>query len=357
VLRQLARLTRPVGGVPGALAIAVYADPDGRLVPAAERGAEGVACVDDAGRALALVCDLWTATRLPVLRAWANGLLELVLYMQDGDGCFVNFISDWEGTRNVDGPTSCALGGATFWHARGLRGLARASLVLDDQRLAPALERGIAHLRTARDVPANIRALHVLTAVELLRAGRWPELAGDLAGWCEEIAGCRQNGVLFDDPDQSVPHLWAHVQEGALADGAVYLGRNDLVEVARESARRYLAPLIGSRFDLPTVQPDGVASALFGVERLAAVTGDPAFAVLRDQARAWFDGRNTAGRAVYDRRSGLVHDGIDDGVLNRNSGAESNIAGAQALFAELVGEVEGQRTSIERLLPAARVAA
>ncbi|MBI2773618.1 MAG: hypothetical protein HYX56_03895 [Chloroflexi bacterium] len=357
MLRQLARLTRPVTAVPGALAIAVYADPDGRLIPAAERGAEGVACVDDAGRALALLCDLWTATRLPFLRAWAEGLLGLVLHMQDSDGCFVNFISDWDGTRNVDGPTSCALGGGTFWHARAVRGLASAALVFDDQRIAPALARGIAHFRTARDIPANVRALHVLTAVLLLRAGRMPEIAGDLAAWCEELAECRHDGVLFDDPDQSAPHLWAHLQEGALTDGASYVGRADLVAVARASAVRYLAPLIASGFDLPTVQPDGVASALFGVERLAAVTGEHQFEVLSDQARAWFDGRNSAGWAVYDRRSGRVHDGIDDGVLNAHSGAESNIAAAQALFAEVAREVAGQRIALESLLPAANVAA
>jgi hypothetical protein len=37
---------------------------------------------------------------------------------------------------------------------------------------------------------------------------------------------------------------------------------------------------------------------------------------------------------VYDRRRGVVYDGIDDGRLSRNSGAEANIEGALALLQE-----------------------
>jgi hypothetical protein len=333
VLRQLAHLTRPLEGIPGALAIAVYADASGGTIAAAERGYEGVACVDDAARALSVLSDLWTETRAPVVRAWVDGLLEFVLSMQDADGGFVNFVHDWSGARNEGGPTSIA-GCGSFWQARGTHGLARAWLALGDVRAGLGTARGMEKQRR-EPVAASIRAIHILTAVELLRAGRMPELRVPLASWCEELVACRQGGVLFDDPDQTEPHLWAHVQEAALAEAGAYLGRDDLVAVARESALRYIAPLIDGGFDLPTVQPDGVASALLGVGRLFAVTGEPRFAQLAERSRDWFYGRNPAGRDVYDRDAGRVSDGIDDGVLNDNSGAESNIAGAQALFGEL----------------------
>jgi hypothetical protein len=60
---------------------------------------------------------------------------------------------------------------------------------------------------------------------------------------------------------------------------------------------------------------------------------------LRDQARAWFDGRNSAKKPVYDRATGRVLDGIDDGRLNPHSGAESNIVGAQALVHDIAPRV------------------
>jgi len=335
VLRQLARLTVPVESAgERACAIAVYADAADRTFPAAERGFEGVACVDDAARALILLTDVWSATGLPRMREWALGLLDFLLYMQPRDGRFVNFISDWSGKRNEQGVTSFAGGG--FWHARGVRALARATTALGEERARGALERGLAHIRTARDVPADVRSIHALTALELLRAGAFPELERELPLWCDEIAACRRGGVLMDNPDELEPHLWGHQQEGVLADAGRFLGRDDLVAIARDSALTYLAPQIESGFNAPTVQPYGVASVVYSTERLRVVTNDPRFDELWRQARAWFDGRNSARRAVYDREEGRVYDGIDDGVLNVHSGAESNVVGGQALLDQVI---------------------
>lgn len=317
-----------------ACAIAVYADAADRTIPAAERGFEGVACVDDAARALVLLTDVWSATGMPRMRDWALGVLDFLLYMQLDDGRFVNFISDWSGERNENGVTSVPGGG--FWHARGVRALARASVVLRHERAREGLERGLRHIRDARDVPADVRAIHLLAALELLRAGEFPDLEREVETWCEEIAACQRNGVLLDNPDQLEPHLWAHQQEGVLAEGGSFLGRHDLIAVARQSALLYLAPQIDAGFDEPTVQPYGVASAVYSTERLRAITEEPRFDELWRMARSWFDGRNPARRAVYDRAEGRVYDGIDHGVLNVHSGAESNVVGAQALLDQVI---------------------
>lgn len=347
MLRQLARLTRPVQSVPGALAIAVYADERGDPVAAMDRGYEGVACVDDAARALVLLCDIEEATHVAIVRTWAAAVLEFLLHMQAPDGRFFNFITHWSGTRNEKGPTSFAGGG--FWHARGVHALARACRTFDDPRIRPGAIRGLTYIQGS-SAPANVRAIHILAAIELGRAGAMPDLGAVVGPWCDELVACRRDGVLFDDPDQAEPHLWGHVQEGVLAEAGALLGRGDLIEVARESALSYLAPIIDGRFDLPVVQPYGVASAVFGVDRLAAVTGDPRFRQLAERARGWFHERNTAERPVYDRAAGKVHDGIDSGVINRSSGAEANIVGGQALFPELSVSARTHRTALERLL-------
>jgi len=87
------------------------------------------------------------------------------------------------------------------------------------------------------------------------------------------------------------------------------------------------------------VQPYGVAAAVYAMDRLYQATGEAAYARWRAQARAWFDGRNTAAKPVYDRVNGRVHDGIDDGRLNPHSGAESNIVGAQALLPDVAARI------------------
>ncbi len=332
MLRQLDLLTRPLPAAgPGACALAVY-EVAGAITPARESGEEGVACVDDAARALALYCDLWAATGRERHRERAISLLEFVLWMQRPDGRFLNFILDWDGRTNADGPTSVA--GGAFWQARGLRGLARASVVLRADRVGNGFERALACVDRSDSVPPDVRSVHVAALLDLARAGRGSALTGLLMRWCDEIASKRHGDVLLDGETLDI-HLWGHAQETVLAQAGTLLGRADLIETARRSAERVFVPAIASAFDLPVVQPYGVACAVQAMEALAIATDEPRYVELARDARAWFDGRNSAGRPVYDRVSGRVADGIDDGSISQNSGAESNIVAAEALFAEI----------------------
>jgi hypothetical protein len=349
VLRQIARLGRPVTGLgTGALALAVYSDATNTAVAAREAGFEGVACVDDAARGLELYCDLWEATRLPWALRWCEGLLEFVLAMQDEDGRWVNFIVDWDGTANRDARTSVA--GGVFWQARALLALARASRVLDDARIESALHRGLPHIADA-EAPPDVRVLHIMTALAL------PDRADDggigrlLATWCDEVAGCRRGGMLMNAPlERGHPHLWGHLQEAALADAGARLGRDDLVDTARRSAELVFAGIVEAGFDMPRTQPYDVASAVHVLGRVAEVTGDSRYAALAAAARGWFDGRNPTGRPVYDRVAGRVGDGVDGHRVSGNSGAESNVVGAQALLDDVVALA--RRLSPAEALPA-----
>jgi hypothetical protein len=218
VLRQIARLTR---NVPSAgdrsLAVAVYADAVNVTVGAREAGYEGVACVDDAARALEVYCDIWDATRLPWVLRWCEGLLDFILHMQEPDGRWVNFILDWEGTPNRTGRTSVAGGG--FWQSRALAALARASHTLPDQRIQPALTLGLPHIVAATEVPPDVRALHVLTALALIDGAASSTWDAPLATWCEEMLECRDGDVLMNaTAERGRQHLWGHIQEGVLTE-------------------------------------------------------------------------------------------------------------------------------------------
>ncbi|OLD11037.1 MAG: hypothetical protein AUJ06_01170 [Chloroflexi bacterium 13_1_40CM_3_70_6] len=322
----------PAAG-PSACALAVYSDGSDSSIAARESGFEGVACVDDAARGVVLLCDLWRDTGDPRFRDWASRLLDFVLHLQREDGRFYNFIRDWQGTINTDGPTSFA--GSTFWHARAVRALAKAHVALGDPRVAEPLARGFAFATEHRG-PADVRAIDMLAALDLMRVGLTPVLRETLERWCDEIVECRHGDVLLNAPDEPLPpHIWGHTQEGVLAEAAQLLDRPDLLEVAERSARALIVPEVKRAFPARTVQPYSVAAAIYDLDRLHIATHDRSYARLRDQARAWFDGRNSAGRPVYDRAVGKVLDGIDDGVVNPHSGAEANVVAAQALFHEI----------------------
>jgi hypothetical protein len=337
VLRQLARLTRPLPAAgPDALAVAVYADAADHLVAAHESGFEGVACVDDAARLLDVLCDVWTATRLPWAERWARGLLAFVLWMQEPDGRWINFVRDWEGSRNVDGITSAP--GENFWHARALLGVSHAWLTFEDERAEAATFRGLDHA-VMRPAAPDVRALHVIAAQRLIEAGHAAYLRVPLANWVGEIVACRDDDVLKNSPyERDLPHLWAHVQEGALASAASLVGAQggEVMDVARRSAEALVVPAVASGFAASGTSPYDVAACVYSLDRLAEVTGDPRWPALAADARAWFDGRNPAGAPVYDRRRGRVADGVDGGRISENSGAEANIVGAEALLGDAI---------------------
>jgi hypothetical protein len=89
---------------------------------------------------------------------------------------------------------------------------------------------------------------------------------------------------------------------------------------------------VDSGFDFQRVLPFDVSCTVAGLAAVARATSDTRYADAAARGRLWFAGRNTAGRAICDARRGLVFDGIDNGKVSRNSGAESNIEGALALL-------------------------
>jgi hypothetical protein len=331
VLRQLARLTRPLPAAGAdALAVAVYADAADRPISARESGFEGVACVDDTARLLHLLCDLWGQTELPWVERWARGTLAFVLWMQEPDGRWINFVHGWDGERNTSGITSKT--GETFWQARALEGAATAWLTFGDARAEAALHRGLDHAVT-KPAPPDVRALHIRTGLRLMAADHASTLAIAVEHWCEELVDCREGDVLMNSPYESgSPHLWAHVQEGVLAEASVVLERPRFLDVAVRSAEALVAPAIEAGFPGDGLSPYDVASCVYVCDRLAGATGDPRWTQLAGDARAWFDGRNPAGAPVYDAERGRVADGIDGDRVSEHSGAEANIAGAEALF-------------------------
>jgi hypothetical protein len=93
-----------------------------------------------------------------------------------------------------------------------------------------------------------------------------------------------------------------------------------------------LVPAVEGAFPFARVLPFDVSCTILGLEAVATACGEARYSAAAMQGRDWFCGRNSAGRAVYDARRGLVFDGIDEGRLSRNSGAESNIEGGLALL-------------------------
>ncbi|HEX8968171.1 MAG TPA: hypothetical protein VF937_09840 [Chloroflexota bacterium] len=337
MLRQIERLTRKVGRAGSdARAIAVYAEPsavepgDGLTTRGArESGAEGVACVDDAARAVVLYCRLWRQSRLEQARAAAYGLLRFLAYMQEPDGRFSNFIFDWAGRRNRTGATSYPGGGP--WQARATHALACAVGTFGETEWGQRFQLAAGWL----DAPTpylDVRAVGVLSQLEYWQATGSSASAARAISWSAEIAAHSSGGRLLNATGVLPIHLWGHLQERALANTGAALRRAELVDIARTSAESVLMPAVEGGFAFTRVLPFDVSCTTLGLAAVADATGEERYTAAAIRAREWFGGRNTAAQAVYDDERGLVFDGIDNGQVSRNSGAESNIEGALALL-------------------------
>ena len=300
------------------------------LRPARERGFEGVACVDDAARAIRLYCALWRRAPRPAFRVAALALLEFVTYMQCDDGRFANFILDWEGTRNTTGPTSAP--GGPPWQARAVHALASVIATFGAGPWEDNFVRGMRCLDDAQPY-LDVRAVGVLAAVRHWRATSDPGSAQRAVAWAAEIAGERTDDRLLDAHGRASIHLWGHLQESALAEAGVAFGRPAFVEAARRSAEAVLLPALDWCLTADHVLPFDMSCVTVGLASVARATGSVRYAHGAGLARAWFEGRNAAGSPVYDHQRGIVYDGVDERQVSRNSGAESNIEGGLALLA------------------------
>ncbi|PKN82861.1 MAG: hypothetical protein CVU47_01360 [Chloroflexi bacterium HGW-Chloroflexi-9] len=314
------------------IAIATYAHPSGETFEvreAAESGYEGVACVDDAARAAIVYAGIWRRHGSAWARETAEGLLAFTRAMQVEGGAFVNFIATWNGERQLDTTTSYP--GGDPWQARAMHALAYGVGVFDRPAYVDAFEAGLPAL-SAPTPHLDVRALRAIAVFEYWQATA-DSSAGALAlAWAEELAGTAVEGILPDRAGSDEVHLWGHLQEAALARIGRAFGRNDLIQVAAQSADELLVPVVLRAFGGARSLAFDVSSVIAGLEAVAAATSDHRYIEHAAAARAWFDGRNAAGRSVYDRTRGLVADGIDGDRVSVNSGAESNIEGALAFL-------------------------
>jgi hypothetical protein len=334
VIRQIRRLTHAVPALgPGVSAIAIYSEATRRGMRetcATESGFEGVACVDDTARLASLYIAFWRNDEEPHWRTAAMEALAFVRAMQTPEGWFVNFISSWDGTKNMVGRTSADPYGP--WLARACHALADGVAAFGDQGCTAAFERAMPWLDEATPY-LDVRAVALLAALRYREATRSGAAAERAIRWADEIYSARWQRILPDSRGSSTVHLWGHLQECALAEAGAYFGRPEWIEAARASAERLLIPAVDFGFPGPRSIAFDVSCAVRGLAAVGKATGDARYARYADLGRAWFDGRNAAAAPVFDRQRGLAYDGIDHGRVSQNSGAESNVEAGLALVA------------------------
>ncbi|RPJ00535.1 MAG: hypothetical protein EHM39_04690, partial [Chloroflexi bacterium] len=375
-LDHLLFLTEPVTfGDQDVAIVHIYSEfPEYEWVDAA---GEGIAAVDDVARAALVYVAYYEQTGDTRALDQARLCLDFVRYMQTEDGWFHNFVTDAEGTINIEGRTSYkTLTG--WWAMRGLWSLAEGYRIFADVDPAYAADLQAAYLLTESaltgevlhsygtysqlhgfTIPAwipggaaDVSGVMLLALTSYYRANPNP----DTQALIEHVASGISEYVLGDSATYpfgmhpvttNAPgywHAWGSHMVHALAEAGAALNRQDWIDSAAYEAETFMMrQLAFERIREMGILPRRLGQISYGTDMLVQgymalyrATGEEKYAIYGGLAASWFFGNNMAGVPVYDPETGRSFDGIEGPAewrVNRNAGAESTI---EALLALLV---------------------
>ncbi len=194
------------------------------------------------------------------------------------------------------------------------------------------------------------------TALRQLSEGIARTGGGDAANW--PFGGLRPWAVSLSDW-----HAWSSQMPAALAVASDVLDRRSLATLAARDSFTFDPWLLTSggpdNGRLPTRSDQvqiayGVDSRIQSLLATAHATGRRVGVDLAGMTGAWYFGANASGAPTYDPATGVTYDGVDgDGMVNRNSGAESTIHGLLSMLAldahPRAAEIARTATVVDRL--------
>lgn len=347
--------------------IHVYSNyPDYQWVAAAESGLEGIACVDDASRAVVMYLHHYKLSHSEESLQRAKSLLKFILKMETDDGMFYNFILK-DHAINSTGQTSFKSLG--WWAARGVWSMATGYRVLkkSDPPFADELKRKIE--LTFPHIDSLFLNYNRFRFVDGYRIPKWllyesgtdvtSELmlglieyysatpAANVKSFVKKFAAslmAMQDGDVKTYPFglhrswQTMWHMWGNGQTQALAAAGKLLNDKRMIQSAEREAKGFYSRLLIDGFlkemdvadSTKTARYEQIAYAVrpmvVGLLRLYEATNNQVYLKMAVLAASWFFGNNDLHQAMYDSATGRCFDGIKDSVtLNKNSGAESTI--------------------------------
>lgn len=305
-----------------------------QAVIAADTGYEGIACVDDTARAALLALQIYRRSGSRKALALARRWLTFVEYMQYPDGQFANFIRNSAGIRNATGPTSVK--GGYAWTMRALWALAAAYRISRD----PAYLERYELCKFAPTSDTRVNAVLALAEMELYQAEPSEDLRRSILNRCRTIVGEEEQPYFTVEPGMLHVQLWGYHQLHAVASAAALLDEPSLLASCRRTIANLIEPDVRAMFwhSYPDRRKDHLCAYMVspivqGLDAMHHATGARRYRDLALRGAAWFYGRNDARAPMYDPTTGMCRDGMTDGVVSDNYGAESSI---EAGFAELV---------------------
>ncbi len=352
--------------------IHIYSDfPDYKYV---EAKGEGIACVDDAARALVFYMKYNDETDDETVLEKIKMLTNFLIYMQSDNGFFNNFI--WKDyTRDTTYKTSVAEPNWWTWRAiwalsESQKFFSRRNREISDQ-IKPTLSKAVNVTfnwlkKNNSDSASNFSGFNLPTwlpygtasdqAAILVKGllvyyelNKDLKIKDEIINLCNGIVGM-QAGDKNNFPYyaflswQNTWHMWGNSQADALIEAGKILHKQNYIQSAEKEIkyfypylmkRNYFNNFIIERTAGKITMTDSAkfSQIAYGIRPMVfACIGaynfghKKVYAETAGKIAAWLLGRNIIGKPIYNPKTGMCFDGIISVLeINKNSGAESTI--------------------------------
>jgi len=356
--------------------IHIYADyPDYHYV---EASGEGIACIDDAARALIFYMRYFNVTKSKSTLLKVARLTNFLIYMQADNGFFYNFI--WKDyTKDTTYKTSIAE--PNWWSWRAIWALTEAQKFYNKENkeelklIKAVLEKGLnstmAWLNKNNsettssfggfNLPswlpsgtASDQAAIIINAFSnYYELNRKPAVKKDIEHLCDGIIKMQQ-GNKDNFPYyaflswQNTWHMWGNNQSDALITAGKLFHKPEYIKCALKEIKCFYPFLINTQYlnNFSIEKRSGrivikdnskFSQIAYGISPIVFAclgAGDTSSAKTAGEAASWLLGKNILGQAVYNPETGICFDGINnEKEINKNSGAESTIEALLTLIA------------------------
>ena len=342
---------------------------------------EGIACVDDIARADIFYMKYYEVSHDSSAYNKIKMLTSFLLYMQSDNGFFNNFIfGDY--SKNTTYKTSVAE--PNWWSWRAIWALAEADnffLKYDKSyasAITPQLEKAVKVtkkwlVKNESDSTQNFggfklptwlpygtaadqAAVIVKGFLSYYQASNDTLVRNEVVRLCSGIEGMQAGDASYVPHYaflswQNTWHLWGNNQAEALIDAGTLLNNHEYIHKAQKEIWDFYPYLIKanymSSFTVEHVKDTvvykdsskfgqiayGLSPMILASCKSCIATKDAASGTVAGLLGCWFFGKNPTGKPMYNIKTGVCFDGINnENEINMNSGAESTI---EALFSML----------------------
>ncbi|MCX6151262.1 MAG: hypothetical protein NTX22_12100 [Ignavibacteriales bacterium] len=333
---------------------------------------EGIACVDDAARAAILYLKYYKMYSDTLNLVKAKNLIEFVLYMQQENSYFCNFI--WQ-DYSINKTYKTSVAEPNWWTWRAVWALTEAYNVFKNsngelaEKLKVALNRSYNKIKLYLSEPKKIKNLDgfnrptwlpfefasdqasvlVIALSSYYKEFGNPDVLDIINNLCDGIL-LMQEGDKNNFPFYAILswenswHAWGNSQSYALLTAYQITKRQKYLKAALNEINYFYNYLLNSKYvnefslykkgkktKLKETKKFsqiayGIRPMIFACIEAANVTKQKQYSELAGKLALWLFGDNPAKLAMYSAENGICFDGIiSEKEVNKNSGAESTI--------------------------------